>query len=228
LKDYILRVESFLDRYGLQALVLFAGFLLIFLNVIFDEHGVQGVTLRLALMLSIGVFIHSFYWICLSIGWVRYAFYIVILFCFLVAICCEFKSVVGLSGMALCIYLWGHNWPRLAYVKDASSQMTNGDTSEMFSAHQVLGFIQSHKIEPPVYTGWWADVAALEYLAPKPNMFMGYQVALQTKAWPITLLTNDKFPVENQDFKELLGRCHAVLERRPYTLYVCGRGSLKK
>jgi hypothetical protein len=222
LADYWARVSSFMDRYDLQAGVLFIGILLIFTNVILSDAGVRSVMFRLTLMITIGMIMHSAYWIFLSIGWVRYAFYVAVLFCLLIAMCCEWRTIVGFSGVALCLYLWVYCWPRLTYVLDQSRAGMRGDPVEMVSARQVLGFIQENGVETPIYTGWWADVAALEYLAPKQKMFMGYQVALQAKAWPITVLTDDRFPVDNADFKELLGKCHAVLIKAPYTLYDCG------
>lgn len=221
LPDYIARIGAFVERSGLRLRFVLIGFLLAAANIVWGESSSRSATIRLSVMMVIGLLLHSSYWIFLSIGWVRYAFYAVALFSFLVALACDTKSVIGLSGVVFCAFLWAHNWTGVQYVWRKSHQIENGQPSEMVSAHAMLDFIKSNDIKPPIYTGWWADVPALEYLQPHPGTFMGYQVALLRNERPATLLSNDRFPVTDKSFTDLVASCHVLLKKQPYTLYDC-------
>lgn len=176
----------------------------------------------LFILLALGAILHVLYWFFISNGWTRYAFSFVLIWIFLVA--CQIvqkrklAAILSLCALALIAV---SSLPHIRYLKDQLSETGESSRNPLANERQILQYISENKIQPPIYTGWWAQVASLEFLASGTQNFEGYQLANRDQRSSFNLLTNSRFPNPSGSLRRVLDRCVIAVQSGDYTLYSC-------
>ncbi len=186
----------------------------------------SGAARRLAALLFAGVFLHTTWWLFLSLGWPRY-------------------MVVALVPAALLVFLpiltvrrrpWLAAWcvvPLLLCIptRERWGFPTQGGAQEgWFSpapanrrSTEVARYLDEHAADRTVFTQWWAMVTALDYETRTRVRFQPLlAMASRDPGRDYYIVSDDRFKAEDPAFSAATGRCGApVIDAPPYRLFHC-------
>lgn len=180
---------------------------------------------KFAFVLLAGLLANVAYWVFASNGWPRYVFIAIVVYCFLLSYALV-TTRSQLSRIALCTcvaFILVAGLPRLSFQRQLLDDASSPAKSPIRSAKLITAEIQAAAPRGPVYTQWWAHVAALEYLSPTPGRFRGYGGPASSQQ-PVDLVVTNKSYLNEADqaFAALLARCPTVIASHPpYTLFRC-------
>lgn len=176
-------------------------------------------------VLLIGFLTHLAYWTLVSIGWPRYLYIGVVVYCFLVALAASASTSrvtrAALIGCVCGVAILG--FPRLGFQLKELRQARASAESDIRSAKFISATLATESSPVPVTTQWWAHVAALEYLSPVPGTFRRYGAGGGQELPVDLIVVNERYlRASDSAFLALMARCNNVIaERRPYKLLRC-------
>lgn len=210
------RLREISDRFSIPAYVCIVGSIVITWGTVRAQPRHRELTLALAL----GFALHAGYWLFISNGWVRYAFSFILIWIFFLACQISIRNLRGILALIASVALATASLPHTHFLWSQWIQALKGPPP-MQNERQLLAYLKDQRASSPIYTGWWAQVANLEYLADKPGTFKGYQLAYKDERSEYIVVTNSAFPANQGSFNDILSKCHAGYASGNYTAYSC-------
>lgn len=179
-------------------------------------------------VLATGAILHAVYWYFLSNGWSRYAVNFLLIWLFLLACLMSLRHVRGIVATVVLLSVAAMSLPRLPYLESHLFQGLRNTNGALSNEESILTYLRTQQIPLPIYTGWWAQVASLEYMSTATGVFNGYQLSYKSLSKIYYVLINSAFPANSESLTNTLSHCDIAHQAGQYTLYECRRPDPEK
>ena len=223
--QFILRNDLLHNYFGFSIYVLLV--IAIITGVIILLYADKRFIKLLFVLLMAGSFLHLFYWVFFSLGWVRYALIGLFLFFAALSLLVFIKLPKGIIPTIIILIAIIFLKPLSELKKPIIHFQQNGFNYclRLENLQKTVSFLENYKQDKPFISAWWASVADIEYAMPQLQNFKQFNhLTNEDYSRNLIIALNTKFMAprfHTDEFHQWNKKVSKVLfEAPPYIVYI--------
>jgi hypothetical protein len=223
--QFIIRNDLLSNSFGFSIYILLVA--AIVTGVIIILYSDKKFIKLLFILLMTGSFLHLFYWVFFSLGWVRYALIGLFLFFTALSLLVFIKLPKGIIPVIIILLITTFLRPLSELKKPINrfQQFGFNYCLRLENLQKTVSFLEKYKQDRPFISAWWASAADIEYALPDLQNFKQFNhltnedysrdliIALNTK-FTAPRFHTDNFHQWNKENSKI------IYEASPYIIYI--------